>query len=370
MNKKNTSYFLIPNSYLSFSLYVHVPFCEKKCGYCSFYSVTEKNKINSWLENLAVEAKNYKREPKIKIKTLYIGGGTPTVLNIFQWQKLMKILNENFDLENLIEATSEANPNSLTPEHLKFFLENNFTRISLGVQSLDDNELKILGRLHDSKKALEAMKLVKNSGLSLNCDLIFAIPGQTLRTWAENLKTVIKFADHVSTYQLTLEEGTPLAENFNNEKLNEAGYKFYRYAQYYLPRKNFLQYEISNFAPDGSECKHNLAYWFQNNVIALGPSAVSYIDGVRYKNPASISKYFSQNLIERENLSPRERKIEKIILALRTKFGIQKSEIFPEAREILESMPEDLFIKSKEKIVLSPRGFRLGNSIWCELIDL
>ena len=360
------SYFLTPN----FSLYVHVPFCEKKCGYCSFYSVTEKNKINSWLENLALEAKNYKREPKIKIKTLYIGGGTPTVLKISQWRELMKILNENFDLANLIEATTEANPNSLTPEHLEFFRENNFTRISLGVQSLNDNELKILGRLHDSKKALEAMELVKNSGLLLNCDLIFAIPGQTLRTWAENLKTVIKFADHVSTYQLTLENGTPLAENFNNEELNEAGYKFYRYAQYFLPRKNFFQYEISNFAPVGSECKHNLAYWFQNDVIALGPGAVSYINGVRYKNPASISKYFSQNLIERENLSPRERKIEKIILALRTKFGIPKSEIFPEALEILESMPEDLFIKSKEKIALSPRGFRLGNSIWCELIDL
>ena len=148
----------------NFSLYVHVPFCEKKCGYCSFYSVTEKNKINSWLENLALEAKNYKREPKIKIKTLYIGGGTPTVLKISQWRELMKILNENFDLANLIEATTEANPNSLTPEHLEFFRENNFTRISLGVQSLNDNELKILGRFHDSKKAFEAMELVKNYG--------------------------------------------------------------------------------------------------------------------------------------------------------------------------------------------------------------
>jgi len=330
----------------------------------------DNNKIDSWLKNLELEAKIYYREPKIKIKTLYIGGGTPTVLKIFQWLELMKILNENFDLENLIEATTEANPNSLTPEHIKFFLENKFTRVSLGVQSLNDDELKILGRLHDSKKALEAMKLVKDSGLILSCDLIFAIPGQTLRTWAESLKTVIKFSDHVSTYQLTLEPETPLGKKYDNKKLNEAGYKFYRYAQYYLPRKNFLQYEISNFAPEGNECKHNLAYWTQSNVIALGPSAVSYIDGIRYKNPESISKYFSKNLIEYEKLSPHELEIEKIILALRTKFGIEKSKIFPEAKKILDSMPEDLFIKSPERIALSPRGMRLGNSIWCELIDL
>ena len=355
----------------NFSLYVHVPFCEKKCGYCSFYSLAgHENKISSWLENLELEAKKYNCGPKIKIKTLYIGGGTPTVLKISQWRELMRILNENFNLENLIEATAEANPNSLTHEHLKFFLENNFTRVSLGVQSLNDDELKILGRLHDSKKAIEAMKLVKNSGLLLSCDLIFAIPGQTLRTWAESLKTVIKFASHVSAYQLTLEHETPLGKKFNNEKLNEAGYKFYRWAQYYLPKKNFLQYEISNFAPDGNECKHNLAYWNQDNVIALGPSAVSYVDGVRYKNLASIEKYFSENLIEREKLSPREHKIEKIILALRTKWGISYADLLPEAEKILESMPEDLFIKSPERIALSSRGMRLGNSIWCELIEI
>ena len=355
----------------NYSLYVHVPFCEKKCGYCSFYSTHEKNKIDSWLENLEAEAQIYRREAKIKIETLYIGGGTPTVLKISQWRELMRILNENFNFENLIEATAEANPNSLTQEHLKFFRESKFTRVSLGVQSLNDDELKILGRLHDSKKALEAMKLVKNSGLLLNCDLIFAIPAfQTLRTWSESLKTVIKFADHISTYQLTLEPDTPLGKKFNNGELNEAGYKFYRWAQYYLPKKKFLQYEISNFAPEGCECRHNLAYWHQDNVIALGPSAVSYVDGVRYKNPASIEKYFNKNLIEREKLSPREHEIEKIILALRTKWGIERAKLLPEAEKILDSMPEDLFIKSHERIALSSRGMRLGNSIWCELIEI
>ncbi|MBQ7196422.1 MAG: radical SAM family heme chaperone HemW [Synergistaceae bacterium] len=352
------------------SLYIHVPFCEKKCSYCSFYSVVEKNKIDSWLENLEIEARLYKHEPRIKIKTLYIGGGTPTVLKISHWRELLRIINENFDLYYLKEATAEANPNSLTQELINFFLKNKFTRVSLGVQSLNDYELKILGRIHDSKIALCAMELVKASGLFLSCDLIFAIPGQTLRTWAKSLKTVIKFADHVSTYQLTLEPDTPLGQELNNQDLNESGYKFYRYAQYYLPQKNFLQYEISNFAPEGKECRHNIAYWTQADVIALGPSAVSYVNGVRYKNPELLEKYFSPDLIEREELSPREREIEKIILALRTKWGLNRSELLPEAKKILDSLPQDLFIKSGNRIALSPRGMRLGNSIWCELIGL
>ena len=373
MNKKNF-----------FSLYIHVPFCEKKCGYCSFYSVAGREvEINSWLEALEIEAKNY-RAPnyeKLKIKTLYIGGGTPTILTISQWQKLFNIIKKNFSLENLIEATTEANPNSLSQEHINFFRANNFSRLSLGVQSLNDNELKILGRVHDSKKAMRAMELVKNSGLLLSCDLIFAIPGQDLRTWANSLKTVIKFAGHISTYQLTLEPDTPLGKKYNdkqlNEKLNQDGYKFYRYAQYFLPKKNFLQYEISNFAPEGQECKHNISYWTQANVIALGPSAVSYIDGVRYKNPCSLEKYFeaasknfSEEFIEREKLSPHEKLIEKIILATRTKWGISRNEIFPQAQKVLDSMPKDLFIDDPEKIILSPHGMRLGNSIWSELIDL
>ena len=352
------------------ALYIHVPFCEKKCGYCSFYSVTEKNKINSWLKNLEIEAKKYFNCEKIKIKTLYIGGGTPTILNISQWQELLRIINDNFNLENLIEATTEANPNSLTPEHIKFFSENKFTRLSLGVQSLNDEELKILGRLHNSEKALKAMELVKNSNLLLSCDLIFAIPGQTLRTWANSLRTVIKFASHVSTYQLTLEPDTPLGKKYFNKDLNENGYKFYRYAQYFLPKKNFLQYEISNFSPEGQECRHNISYWNHDNVIALGPSAVSYVNGVRYKNPASLEKYFNENLIEREELTEREKIIELIILSLRTKWGVKKINLLPEVEKVLSSMPEDLFIKTPERISLSPRGMRLGNSIWSELIDL
>ena len=361
------------------ALYVHVPFCENKCGYCSFYSKKPRaGEIDSWLEALELEIisrlsflKKF-QAPEL----LYIGGGTPSLLSVPQWKKFLDTLKKFFGLTNLIEATVEANPNSLTREHVNFFKANGFTRISLGVQSLEDNELKILGRLHDSEQALKAMELVKNSGLALNCDLIFAVPGQTLRTWASSLKKVIQLADHVSTYQLTLEPDTPLGKKFLNEDLNFQGYKFYRYAQYFLPRKNFLQYEISNFAPAGFECRHNISYWTQEDVIALGPSAVSYLAGVRTKNPGTLEKYFRaaeknfpvEFLEEKESLPTREKNLELVILSLRTKWGIARELVPVEVLEILDSLPRDLFSEYGERIILSPRGMRLGNAIWSEII--
>ena len=350
------------------SLYIHVPFCERKCGYCSFYSVrVNDDKISAWLEGLNREAQNYSGS---QITTLYVGGGTPSVLTPAHWQKLMNIIRTNFDTSPIIEATCEANPNSLTPELVSFLKHNNFTRISLGVQSLIDSELRTLGRIHDSRTALNAMSLVKDSGLTLSCDLIFAIPGQTLRTWAESLRTVMNYASHISAYQLTLEPDTPLGKLYGNDDLNTAGYKFYRYAQYFLPRHGFPQYEISSFAPDGLECRHNIAYWYQKNVIALGPSAVGYIDGVRLANPPTLEAWLEGGEITREELTPRERKIERVLISTRTKWGIQRSEILPEIEAVIHSMPQDLFIITPERIALTQKGMRLGNAIWCEFLGV
>ncbi len=352
----------------SCSLYVHVPFCERKCGYCSFYSVRrDDGLISSWLEAVAREAEKYSGA---KLRTLYIGGGTPSVLNLTQWQNLMGILSKNFELSSLTEATCEANPNSLTREHVLFLRERNFSRISLGVQSMNDSELLTLGRIHDSVQALRAMELVRESGLNLSCDLIFAIPGQNLRSWNDSLRTVMKYAGHVSTYQLTLEPDTPLAKIYGNEELNAAGYKLYRYAQYFLPRHGFSQYEISSFAPDGQECRHNIAYWHQEDVIALGPSGVSYIDGVRIANPKTLGEYFAGGIPEREELSPRDRAIELAILSLRTKWGIVRKDILPEIEAVIQEMPRDLFVMDGEHVALTQKGMRLGNAIWCEMIGL
>lgn len=353
---------------MKYSLYIHVPFCEKKCSYCSFYSIIKNDSLISlWLEAVEREAEKFSGA---SLQTIYIGGGTPSVLNLTHWQMLMNIIRKNFVISELTEATCEANPNSLTRELVSFLKDNNFSRISLGVQSLNDNELKTLGRIHDSQQALNAMELVKNSGLNLSCDLIFAIPGQTLRTWDNSLRAVMNYASHISTYQLTLEPETPMGKIYDNEELNTAGYKFYRYAQYFLPRKGFAQYEISSFAKNGYECSHNIAYWHQDNVIALGPSAVSYLDGIRTANPHTLEKYLAGDEPEREELTPRERKIELAILSLRTKWGISRKNLLPELEAAIFSMPSDLFIIDDEHIALTQKGMRLGNAIWCELIGL
>ncbi len=324
--------------------------------------------LSSWLEALRREAGKYSRDGKIPLSTLYIGGGTPTFLTIHEWETLMTIIRENFATSAITEATSEANPVSLTPEHVAFFRDNNFTRISLGVQSMNDSELSTLGRIHDSQSALNAMELVKSSGLNLSCDLIFAIPGQTLRTWDYSLRCVMEHANHISCYQLTLEPGVSMWEKYGGDDLNGAGYKFYRYVQYILPRKNFAQYEISNFAPPGHECRHNIAYWNHSDVIALGPSAVSYVDGVRYANPRTLGEYISGVEAVKEELTPRASAIELAILSLRTKWGIPRANILPEVDRAISQMPADLFVITPERIALSPRGMRLGNYIWSEIM--
>lgn len=352
----------------SSGLYVHVPFCERKCGYCSFFSVTGRENVGAWLEAVDHEASRWNMAGKIPLSTLYVGGGTPTVLTLKEWDSLVSIIRRNFDTSTLIEATCEANPNSLTREHLAFLKANGFTRVSLGVQSLSDSELSTLGRVHDSQSAKNAMSLVKESGLELSCDLIFGIPGQTLRTWDYSLRSVMEYAGHVSCYQLTLEPEVPMWEKWGGDDLNNAGYKFYRYAQYLLPRRGYEQYEVSNFAPSGHECRHNMAYWNHSDVVALGPSAVSYVDGVRLANPRTLDEYVTGVEAEREELSPRESAIELAILSLRTKWGVSREGLMPEIERAISGMPADLFVFTPERIALSQRGMRLGNAVWSEIM--
>ncbi|MBQ3627219.1 MAG: radical SAM family heme chaperone HemW [Synergistaceae bacterium] len=406
-------------------LYVHVPFCKAKCAYCDFYSLALKSKleITSWLDALELEAKFWRglAGGKLKINTLYIGGGTPSILDLNEWQRLIKIILSLCDLNNLSEASVEANPSSLTlnKDLLKFWRENFITRVSLGVQSLNNKELKILGRIHDAKMALSALDLIINSGLNANADLIFAIPNQDLRSWSKSLKLIINAGvTHISAYNLTLEPDTPLGKIYSEQDLPN-GYKFYRYAQWLLPKKNFAQYEISNFALKNFECLHNKLYWNQENVLALGPAASGYIDGLRYKNPESLSEYY-KNLNKFKNFEPenflndsesenknfseaecdknfkakdlylknifasaevldlKAKAVECAILNLRTREGINKVNfinkfgeyLFNKVKNILLGLPENLLIINDESLALSPAGMRVGNAVWTELMDL
>ena len=378
-------------------LYVHVPFCKAKCAYCDFYSIALKSstpdgllksklEINSWLDALELETKFWRglAGGKLKINTLYIGGGTPSILDLSEWQRLIKIILSLCDLKFLSEASVEANPSSLILNKIKFWRENFITRVSLGVQSLNDKELKILGRIHDAKMALSALDLIINSSLNANADLIFAIPSQDLRSWSNSLKLIIKSgATHISAYNLTLEPDTPLGKIYSEQDLPD-GYKFYRYAQWLLAKKNFSQYEISNFALKNFECLHNKLYWQQENVLALGPAASGYIDGLRYKNPESLSEYyknlnnFKNIFASAEVLDLKDKAVECAILNLRTSEGINKinfinkfgEDLFNKIKNILLGLPENLFYIDDERIALSAAGMRVGNAVWTELMDL
>ena len=318
---------------------------------------------------------------KIPIRTVYVGGGTPSVLPFPAWKRLSEILERAFDFSNTEEFTVEANPCSLTGGHLQLWRNSRVTRVSLGVQSLNDGELAWLGRRHDAGMALAALEKALSHGFRVSADLIFGLPGQTLRTWRQSLHSVLTAgAGHVSAYQLTLEPNTPLGQLFSS--LPE-GYPFYRFAQWYLPRKGLAQYEVASFARPGEECRHNLAYWRQESVLALGPSAWGYLSlnqhGLRYRNaPAECSMSAEFPIVEAERLEGRSRGIEAAILALRTRWGIDfgsfavrfGQELAEQVLGVLKKIPPHLARFEGKSVSLTPAGMRVGNAIWVELLEL
>ncbi len=367
------------------SVYLHVPFCAGKCGYCSFYSKPPAaGDVAAYLDALETEIALWKGLlGPLSSRTLYVGGGTPSLLSADEWGRLIVLLEGLGDWSHLEEATVEANPSSLNDELLDIWRDSFFTRISLGVQSLDDAELEALGRRHDARLALEAMERIARSGLRMSVDLIFGIPGQTLRSWAASLRGVLDAgARHVSAYQLTLEPDTPMG--LRAPTLPD-GYPLYRYAQWFLPRRGLIQYEISSYAPPGDECRHNLAYWKQEDVLALGPAAWGYLEGRRYANPGTLGAYleaagrnFPEAKTAGERLGPRARGVEAAILSLRTRWGIDRvcfserwgGSLLEEIEAVLTVIPSRLVRADERSLALTPAGMRVGNAIWTEILGL
>jgi oxygen-independent coproporphyrinogen-3 oxidase len=375
-----------------FSLYLHVPFCLSKCGYCSFYSRALAGPADgapeAWLAALSREAGRLADiwGGPIPLRTVYVGGGTPSALSPGLWKRLIRILEGAFDFSELEEATVEANPCSLTDGHLALWRGSFVTRVSLGVQSLRDEELSWLGRRHDAKTALAALDRALAYGFDVSADLIFGLPSlefpfQTLRMWRDSLRRVLASgAAHVSAYQLTLEPDAPLGRI--DPSLPD-GYSFYRFAQWYLPRKGLEQYEIASFARPGKECRHNLAYWRQENVLALGPAAWGYLDrgedGLRYHNVPTLEEYGRSArafIAGAERLKGRERGVEAAILLLRTKWGIDTDafaarfgqDLTGAVLEVLRGIPPRLARFENGCVRLTPAGMRVGNAIWTEFL--
>jgi len=320
-------------------LYVHVPFCRQKCRYCDFYSIpyTSLNPstslVTEWLEALEIEASLYKdRFPFFD--TLYLGGGTPTLLATEELDRLVEILHGNFTICPDAEVSLEANPNDVSPEKLHLLRELGFNRISLGVQSMADRELEFLGRTHTARRAVRAMERIRESGFpGFGVDLIYGLPNQTEAEWGRTLHETIAFSpNHVSCYQLTVSQGTPLWE------MQEAGLfeppdeeqerSLFLTASEILEGHGFVHYEVSNFARGTRHfCRHNVKYWERAPYLGLGPSAHSFQGDTRWWNHRSVKQYCRDlNLGKRpvqgsERLTEEQADLERLSLQLRTRSG-------------------------------------------------
>lgn len=360
------------------SLYVHVPFCVKKCLYCSFPSapmgpLDEELYVDALCSEITSWAGQLKGR---KLFSLYVGGGTPSRLSCSAWQRVFGCLWRFFDPSDLQEVTFEANPESLNISLLKTWMDlcPIPIRLSLGVQSFDDSDLLTLGRPHTAKDAKRACDMVLSEGLSLSLDIMFRLPNQTIRGFAVTLREAVKSgAEHLSAYELSIEDGTPY--HSMNLSFCEDGYVFYRYLQWYLAKKGFLQYEISNFALNGAFRLHNLRYWLGGDFLGVGPGAWSCIGGARYRNASNLKGWarlvaLSGKGVDFGEFIPNEsRRSERAILRLRTIWGFRPG---PEDKRVaasLSSLCDDLVQLNKDLdgsdvYRLTPRGFRVANRIW------
>jgi oxygen-independent coproporphyrinogen-3 oxidase len=302
-------------------LYIHVPFCASKCLYCDFYSLPGKQHlIDRYIDSILLEAQRCKGDA---FKTLYIGGGTPSLLGPSGLKRLMTGLRGTFNLGQVEEATIEANPDSSSSDFLRASRDAGFMRISIGVQSLNDGELKKAGRAHDSAQAIQAVKSAFEAGFDdVSADIMIGLPGQTPESLQETLHKVLKTGvTHISAYCLSVEEGTPFADNLPADLPgDDEEAMLYGLVRDTLKAAGFVHYEVSNFALPGRQCRHNLNYWRGGDYLGLGPAAASHIKGRRLKNESNLEKYIEDPLhieVEMEELDEAGKIGEEAILRLR-----------------------------------------------------
>ncbi len=363
-------------------LYIHIPFCVSKCNYCSFTSHPPQNgEIEFYLEHLKQELLLLKEEHNFMLDTLYIGGGTPTLIPPLLWQNLSDFLLKNLKFNANPEITVEANPGTLRAEHIHIFRDTGVNRVSIGVQSFDDTELQMMGRAHTALQAHEAISACLASGFHTSGDLIYSLPHQNFYSYARSLKELVASGvGHVSLYQLSLEQGTPW-QNLPQDCMTD-GYGEYRYSAWYLAKKGIFQYEISNFARPNEESRHNTTYWTGKDYIGLGVSAASFVQGKRYQNTCNIKQYAEMlqahtlPVITSEVLPKEKSAREAAVLLLRTSKGIQNEEFIlrfgkkslDEIANKLKLFPSDFVLQDGCKICLTKKGMRVANLIWQEII--
>ena len=383
----------------SLSLYLHIPFCRVKCTYCDFNTYAGlEDTFQAYTAALAREIEamgRYRNRPALR--TIFIGGGTPTILSIPQLETILSACREAFALQPGAEITSEANPGTVDETTLRNMLAIGINRVSFGAQSFDANELQMLGRLHSAGAIGETVSAARQAGVdNLNLDLIYGLPNQTLASWGETLKQTISLnPDHISLYSLTLEKGTALRAQVVRGELpqpdSDMAADMYELADSLLADAGYAQYEISNWCRPERECKHNLTYWRNQPYLGCGPGAHSFEAGKRWWNVRPVPHYIQHinaltetahphpSLIDSEPIDRPLEMSETMILGLRLtqegislpaferRFGVNPNEVFSKVIPKLKTLT--LLYEEDQRLRLTPQARLLGNQVFIHFLD-
>ena len=368
-------------------LYVHIPFCVRKCAYCDFLSFpVRKENISAYVKALVREIEEKKEQfSQYRVTTVFLGGGTPSILEGEYTASIFHALRENFDIADNAEITMEVNPGTVSEEKVTMWKKCGVNRLSIGLQSVNDEELKMLGRIHTYKEFLCTWELVRRAGFhNINIDLISAIPGQTEKSWEKTLCTVAKLQpEHISAYSLIIEEGTPFASRTLNLPDEDAEYNMYEATAQILREYGFEQYEISNYAKKGRECRHNVGYWIRQDYLGFGLGASSLYGKERFANTQDMKKYLEnsrtpEKIREKEPPLTREDEMaEFMFLGLRMTRGISKAEFERQFGSEIDAIYGDvlrkyksmgLLLEEKGKIFLSREGIHVSNSVMADFL--
>ena len=365
-------------------LYIHVPFCSRKCPYCGFYSVVaDQGRREKFLDRLEAEMRAAARFVRGPVRTVYAGGGTPTLLGPALWGRLLDQLHDEFDLGKLEEFTVEANPETVEHSLMHVLAAGGVNRLSIGVQSFDPSYLATLGRRHGPEDVERAVRIGRAAGIdNITLDLMFGIPGQTLDEWAADLDQAAALRpDHLSCYGLAWEPDTPLAADRARGVIqacdDAAEAAMYEHAIDRLIGTGFEQYEISNFARPGRRCRHNMLYWTSANWLAFGPAGASHARGVRWRNVADLAAYVESRdgvpVCAVECLDDDARLGEDLMLALRLIEGAERERLAPRldprrARAIERAVADGLLERTDTHIRFTRRGLLLADSVLADLV--
>ena len=368
------------------SLYIHIPFCVRKCLYCDFPSFSGMDGIfEDYVRRLCREMGE--AAPSfygVGVKSVFFGGGTPSILPPALMGRIMDKIMSAYDVNSDAEISMEANPGTLDAAKLREYKSMYFNRLSMGLQAWQDRLLERLGRIHRGGEFEDNFLQARDAGFkNINVDLMFSLPGQTLDDWQETLEKVMRLdPEHISAYSLIIEEGTPFFDMYEKGQITETDEntdrRMYYLAKEMLSDKGFRQYEISNFAKEGFECRHNITYWRTEEYRGFGLGAHSYVDGTRFHNSADMKEYMAGGgRLDMEKLTPEEMQEEFMFMGLRMNEGISKEEFLKRfktditsvyGQEISELISEGLLTENKGRISLTDRGIDVSNQVFEKFI--